>query len=467
MPVESFLRTRKKLLLAKLESTYGTDPTPTGADNAILTQNLSIKPQIDYVERKTDRGNMGGDLSLHTSRFLTFEFDVDLQSSGAAGTAPAWGKLLKACGFAEATTAGISGNLGAASIKGATTITLGAGASTTADFHKNQYITIINENGRQQTRKITGYTTGKVATVAALTHPVTTSSTYSISEHTGLALAATGSTITLALPADGSSSVNDYYAGRTISIKAGTGRGQSKNITGYVGNNQVATIEGFWETPLDTTSEYTISSGGRVAYTPVSANMDALTLYGHMDGQLRKATGCRGTVSLKLSPKNNPLLHFTFTGLWADPVAAIDAEGITTAFKMPVPVSDVNTPTFTWMGLDLNVYEFDIDIANDVKYRDIVNATSVSIIDRKPAGNITIEAPELDTKNWWVETFNNEAQPLSIVHGLNAGNIIEIYAPRVQCFNPTDGDQDGVLTVNLKMSYLPLVANDEIQIIAR
>ena len=35
---------RKKALLAKVETTYGTDAAPTGALNAIQTRNLQIEP---------------------------------------------------------------------------------------------------------------------------------------------------------------------------------------------------------------------------------------------------------------------------------------------------------------------------------------------------------------------------------------------------------------------------------------
>ncbi len=36
------LRTSQRLLLAEEETTYGTDPTPTGAANAILVRSLEI-----------------------------------------------------------------------------------------------------------------------------------------------------------------------------------------------------------------------------------------------------------------------------------------------------------------------------------------------------------------------------------------------------------------------------------------
>lgn len=93
---------RKKLLLAKTEVTYGLDPVPTGAANAILTKDLSISlMQGNTVERGVDRAVLGGDVAIHVAPYTTLSFAVELQSSGAAGTAPAWGPLLQACGFSE------------------------------------------------------------------------------------------------------------------------------------------------------------------------------------------------------------------------------------------------------------------------------------------------------------------------------------------------------------------------------
>ena len=38
--------TRRRLILAKIESTYGTDSSPTGSSNAILVRNLEIQPLV-------------------------------------------------------------------------------------------------------------------------------------------------------------------------------------------------------------------------------------------------------------------------------------------------------------------------------------------------------------------------------------------------------------------------------------
>lgn len=100
---------RRKVILAKTEVTYGTDPTPTGASNAILTSNLSITPiQANMLDRNLDRVELGNDISIHDGVHVACSFDVELAGSGAAGTAPGWSPLIQACGFDETITASTS-----------------------------------------------------------------------------------------------------------------------------------------------------------------------------------------------------------------------------------------------------------------------------------------------------------------------------------------------------------------------
>lgn len=103
------IRWRDKLMLFKLEDTYGTDPTPTGAANAILPVEVQLSPmQGTDSDRETETpylGNQGGFLAdLHR----TLSFKMELEASGTAGTAPAWGPLLRACGVAETIVAATS-----------------------------------------------------------------------------------------------------------------------------------------------------------------------------------------------------------------------------------------------------------------------------------------------------------------------------------------------------------------------
>ncbi len=99
---------RKRLILIETESTYGTDPTPTGAD-AVLVRDLSITPQSsDVVSRELIRPYLGASPQLLANTRVECTFSVELAGSGAAGTAPQYGKALKACGLAETVASGTS-----------------------------------------------------------------------------------------------------------------------------------------------------------------------------------------------------------------------------------------------------------------------------------------------------------------------------------------------------------------------
>lgn len=94
--------TRKYAVLAKIEGTYGTDSVPTGGANAILVSNVVINPlNASNVDRNLLRTYYGASEQLIGVAFKEISFDVELVGSGTAGTAPAWGPLLRACGMAE------------------------------------------------------------------------------------------------------------------------------------------------------------------------------------------------------------------------------------------------------------------------------------------------------------------------------------------------------------------------------
>lgn len=95
------MKFRAKTLLAKLEVTYGVDPTPTAADG-IQTKNLSIQPYLgNMITRDLDRETLGAQVQINTNPHVEVSFEVELAGSGTAGTVPGYGRLLRACGFAE------------------------------------------------------------------------------------------------------------------------------------------------------------------------------------------------------------------------------------------------------------------------------------------------------------------------------------------------------------------------------
>ncbi len=301
------LKFRKKIILAKIEVTYGTDSVPTGAANAIQTKDLEISPmEGDTVNRDTDRPTLGNDLSIHVGTHVACTFKVEMSGAGAVDTAPAYGPLLRACARAE-----------------------------------------------------------------------------------------------------------------------------------------------------------TITAATDVQYDLVSGNEEAVTMYLHFDGQKHAIVGARGDVSTKIDPKGIPYYEFSFMGLWVDPASVVDPVPDYSSFQTPLAVTNDNTPTFTLHGNSFNLLGLTLNQANEVVYRNVVGQESVQIVDRAPAGSVTIEAPLLSVFNAFTVAKANTLGALQIVHGTVAGQIVQQDAPQVQLLNPRYGESDGIRTLEMDLSLIPSSSGDD------
>ncbi len=78
---------------------------------------------------------------------------------------------------------------------------------------------------------------------------------------TGTATAGGATTITLVV---GASTTDSFYNGYEIVLTGGTGVGQKRFITGYVGATLVATVGVAWDTNPDSTTTYSITLAGSV-----------------------------------------------------------------------------------------------------------------------------------------------------------------------------------------------------------
>lgn len=98
---------RNTLIAAKIESVYGTDSVPTGAANAMLCSKPRVTPlRANNIDRDIVRPYFGASEQLVGTRNVQIEFEVEAAGSGTAGTAPAFGVLLRGCGMAEVLSAG-------------------------------------------------------------------------------------------------------------------------------------------------------------------------------------------------------------------------------------------------------------------------------------------------------------------------------------------------------------------------
>lgn len=97
-----------QLLLAKMEVTKGTDSVPVVATDAIRIESAELGLTVDGIERNVVKATMGQLPHLPGKKDLTLAITLELRGSGAAGTAPDLGVLLRACALAETVSASVS-----------------------------------------------------------------------------------------------------------------------------------------------------------------------------------------------------------------------------------------------------------------------------------------------------------------------------------------------------------------------
>lgn len=302
--------TRERSILAKIEVTEGTDPTPAGATNAILCSNITVTPLGgSTASRALVYPGFGATPKIHVDSQVQVEFDVEIAGAGAAGTAPAYGPLMRGCGMSE-----------------------------------------------------------------------------------------------------------------------------------------------------------TITAGSKVEYAPISSSPESVCIYSNEGGTLHKLVGSRGNVRLNFPANNVPTYHFTMIGRWTAPSAAVLPTVDYSAFKDPLVVNKVNTPTFTLDGYAAVLESLQLDIGNKIVHRDRPNSERVMFTDRQGNGNISFETPPFATKDFIGLAKANTQIVLALVHGVTGGNIVQLDINKLQLLQPTYGDADGVRLWNAAIQNNATAGNDDFKI---
>lgn len=206
----------------------------------------------------------------------------------------------------------------------------------------------------------------------------------------------------------------------------------------------------------------TITASTKVAYTPVSEAQESCTCYIHIDGTRYKLLGARGDVSWELGILQRPRLRFRLLGLFAAAADETFPTPVYTGFLAPLVVSDVNTPTLTLHGTAVKVASLTATLGNQVEYRELVNSTEIVISGRKTVGQIVLEQVLVATKDWMGAVTGETLAALAVVHGLNAGNIINLDGPKIQLMNPRLGGSQDRTMLTLDMVFTPNTGDDEI-----
>lgn len=458
-------------VLAKIESTYGTDPTPDVNNNAYLVRNMTINPmEGSAVDLEYVRPWYGQDASLRVSTYMSCTFDMDwVPGVAAAGTPSPFDVLLRACGLsATAVAAAITGtaqtgekNVSGTAQSGSTRSTLKLASATSGSTNRFQgaRVEITGGTGRGQIRTITAWDSStKVATISPnwdITPDAT--STYTIQAHIKLA--------------SGASATSGTYEGMRIRTTGGTGSGQGRAITTYNGTYKVATVNVDWTTAPDATTTYSVDEA--MHYNPVSSSFESCTIYYNVGGVIHKMIGCRGTFTTKLAANEIPALSFAFTGLYGGIADVAITAPTYTGFGTPVAVNSTNTTgllhekTFAGGTTGIQVASMSFDLGNAINYRQLVGSELVVISDRKPKGTISMEMTLLAFKDWLGAVKDGSTGRFYMENGYLNGLTVAINMPRVQLENPRYSESDGIVMLEMDFRALWTSGNDDVRYIEK
>jgi len=272
------LLSRKRLILTKIEGTYGTDSSPAGTD-ALLVRNLEITPiESETVSRDLIRPYLGNSAQILSQTRVVLTFEVEIAGSGTSGTASKMDSLLRACGLAATTTA--ADITGTAQAGAAGSITLESGASSTNDFYNGMVISITGGTGSGSKGIITDYVgSTKVATVQKSTAAFTPdgTSTYSIEANVGYK------------PVSSSFESATIYFNNDGVLHKATGCRGTFSLNLEVGQLPVVnfTMTGIYNAPTDTAAPATTYSDQATPLIFKAGNTSAVSVLGYADACLQ------------------------------------------------------------------------------------------------------------------------------------------------------------------------------------
>ena len=464
-------KARKTVLLSKLETltsgdyAYGSSmaPTVTSLDgsHAVQITDPSIDPIVgEYADLNHVRDWMGNSKRIQVSSHSDLSFKVPFSPiTLPSGTIPAWGSLLRMCGFAQTIDEYYSQivQLAADVSKATTTLTL---VSVTGIKVGDE---VVRDGSVAAAATVTAINTAtKVVTISSALLAMLTKGNH-IQFRRSSTVAATGAVtpigsdhITLnGSPAD----VHRIQHGMKVS-----GVGIPANTF----------IEAFDSTRIRisnvTTAE--IASGAtltfdykRVYYSTVANAHEYGTMQVYLDRIMHKLTGVRGSVKIKGSAGELPMFEFNFKGLYNNPS---DSNGtaqnpVYTAWKDPVPVNARNT-YFSYFGISMNVKTFEIDVGNEVTYRNLINAEDVQIVDRKIGGTLSWECDALAAKNWFDVVRTGSTSGFSFSHGSEGGQVVSIHCDDVSLHDLKYEVNDGIYFFSASLAMVPNSGGDDLVI---
>lgn len=458
-------RARKTVILSKLESytggslAYGDTATPA---NTIGTDPVAlpiIEPSLDpvvgeYADLNYVRDVMGNSPRIQVNRHAELSFKIPFVGGPSAEK---FVPLMRMCGMAV-TSAGLAHGR---TLRIAHTTTIACELNTRTTPPQGTTIKVGDAFVR-------GTTTGTVLTVTD-DNSVGLSATISGAVGAGISFSRTSATFaTNAISVVGSNTLTfantekfwEYVPNGTVVTATGIPTAtRVVSVTKGASNTTVVLSDAITQQIASTapiTAAYSSSS-----LNTVSSGHEYGTLRAYMDKIYHTLTGARGTFTVEMSAGQLPIIGFKFLGLYGTPGDDAASNVSYSGFGAPLPVNKDNTAV-TYAGIEMNIKQLSIDMANEVKYRNLVNAEDVQIVDRRSSGSISWECDAISAKDWFDFVNAGSTGSFVITHGAGTAVGFQITAEAMAMHDLKYTVEDGIYFFSATLAFVPSSGNDEI-----
>lgn len=509
MAQQNPMLTRRACVMAKIETTPGTDASPTAALDAILVASPDFNVDLQTLERDYVRADISP-LGVAVGRKLAkMKFTVELRSNGLTNTGnisnvAKMGRLLRGCGYSETAVSG-AGTVEAVRTVGSPAVApTWAISGTNANKNYNTFLLTCVLGGASATAKIrvdelNGYapnhhknesitisTNSAAGTVAFnQTNPVVETITfagtwvagervyYNVHGYEGFLTSGStptpttmGAALASALNAhssamgavNSSGTVTCTYTGAMAGVVVTSGS------TALALGDTTCTTTPTWAGSLALGQQWLVDvTPVGISYQPVSDNFETLTLYMYMDGILHKMTAAQGTFTINAEAGQFGTVEFEFTGQY---IAPIDA-----AVPTSPTYETTKPPVFELAKLradseDITIAKFSFTQNNTVEPRMDANSSDgyfgVRITARAPEGGVDPEVVRTGNYNFFAKMATATQFQLTGRFGTVDGNIIWVAAPKVQYSGLTYQDRSGITTYDAGLRFGAETGNDEV-----
>lgn len=435
------LRT-KAVILAKLETSYGVDPTPTKGANAILCELPDFEVIGKKLERSYVKGYYGPLPPVTVGEGLKISFTTELKGGGRPGAdviEPEISPLFQACNF----------DMVGDGVDGTPIIYFTNSNDTTANFAPNRV-----SNGTFTT-DLTGWSGAswawhsntKARHTAGATTPLIQAGTAGI----------VGQTEKLGFT----------IANRTAgSVKIGIGGQESASFTAtptsdiFLTSTTAGTLRIIpttdFDGDIDTVTCEALSGG--------SVTSKSVAIYYYQHNILHKMLGCKGSFSIDNKTNEYSKIKWEFTGIYDGAVDSLLPVSPTWNATLP-PI--FRSAAFRNDQYSAIVEMCKIDVKNEIAKRVSANAVTgimeYYIKGRNVTGEFDPEAVALATRNFWSIWENSTPFEVELSIGTEPGNTINIVGAHAYSDVPKYADREGLLTYSIPVTFCPTSAgNDEI-----